>query len=265
MRTKNQLLILSVTTIILSVPALAKDAPSLPEDLPRPLIGRPFPQLAGIEALYVHIEMPESEAKIHSAAFKELKHIVEIKLAQAGIILIPQTNNGHQITSPLLRINIDILTLKDSRQSVFRVQTSLAKAVYLNPSLSWAIQADVWQGDAVMQAAPTENMPAEVTKVTLAQVDTFIADYLAANPPGAKSSDAKDIATVLPVVTSKQTTPVIKPTTAKYKYIASKNSKVFHKSDCRWAQRIKPENLVTFSTRDQAIQAGKRPCKTCEP
>jgi hypothetical protein len=265
MRTANQLLILTVITTILSVPALAKDVTSLPEDLNRPLIAQPFPQLAGIKALYLYIEMPKSEAKINSAAFKKLKRSVETKLELAGIILIPQTNNSHQIISPLLRVNIDILTLKDSRQSVFRVQTSLARAVYLSPGLSWAIQADIWQADAAMQAAPTENMPAEATKATLAQVDEFIADYRAANPPGAKSADANNITTVVPVVTPRQTTPVIKPTTAERRYVASKNSKVFHKSDCRWAQRIKPANLVTFSTRDQAIQAGKRPCKQCKP
>jgi hypothetical protein len=265
MRTAKQLLILIVITTIFTVPALAEDTHSLPEDLDRPLIGRPFPQLAGIKALYLYIEMPKSEAKIHSAAFKKLKRSVEIKLVQAGIILIPQTNNGHQIISPLLRVNIDILTLKDSRQSVFRVQTSLARAVYLNPSLSWAFQADVWQADAAMQAAPAENMPAEVTKATLAQIEEFIADYRAANPPGAKSPDANDITAVVPVVTYKQTTPVVKPTTAKYKYIASKNSKVFHKSDCSWAKRIKPTNLVTYSTKDNAIQSGKRPCKQCKP
>ncbi|MHC4110053.1 MAG: hypothetical protein ACYSUY_03200 [Planctomycetota bacterium] len=265
MRTANQLLILSVTTIILSVPALAKDAPSLPEDLSRPLIGRPFPQLTGIKALYLYIEMPESEAKIHNAAWKELKHNVESKLDPAGIILIPQAYNSHQITSPFLRVNVDIFTLKDSRQSVFRVQTSLSRAVYLTPGLSWAIQADVWQSVAVMQGALTENMPAEVTKVTLEQVDTFIADYRAANPPGAKSPDVNDITAVVPVVTSKQTKPVVKPTTAKYTYVASKNSKVFHKSDCRWIQRIKSTNLVTYSTRDKAIQSGKRSCKTCNP
>ncbi len=265
MKTANQLLILIVITTILAVPAHAKDATSLPEDIHRPLIAQPFPQLAGIKILYLHIEIPESEAKMHSTAFKELKRNAESKLEQAGIILVPQAYNSQQIMFPLLKVNIDILTLKESRQSVFRVQTSLARAVYLKPGLSWAIQANVWQADEVMQAALTENMSAAATKATLAQIDEFIADYRTANPPGSKSADANDIATFLPVVTPRQTTPITKPITAKYKYVASKNSKVFHKPDCIWANRIKPANLVTFSTRDQAIQASKRPCKQCKP
>jgi len=265
MRTANQILILTVITTVFFVPALAMDATSLPEDLNRPLIAQPFPQLAGIKILYLQIEMPESEAKMHSTVWQEMKRNAERKLGQAGIIPVLRAYNGYQIMFPFLKVNTDILTLKDSRQSVFHIRTSLARAVHLNPALSWSIQADVWQADEVMQAAPTENMPAEVTKATLAQIDEFIADYRTANPPGDKSADANDIATVLPVVPVEKTTPVVKPVTAKYKLVASKNSKVFHKSDCIWANRIKPANLVTFSTRDQAIQAGKRPCKQCKP
>ena len=48
-------------------------------------------------------------------------------------------------------------------------------------------------------------------------------------------------------------------------YVASKTSKVFHKPSCTHAARISPKGLITFSTRDQAIQSGRRPCKTCNP
>jgi len=48
-------------------------------------------------------------------------------------------------------------------------------------------------------------------------------------------------------------------------FIASKTSDVFHRSDCRWAQNISTENLVRYRTRDEAVRAGKRPCKFCNP
>ncbi len=265
MRTANHILILAVITTIFTVPALAKDAPSLPEDLSRPLIARHHPQLAGIKGLHVYIAMPEAWAKKYGLALKELKSKIEIKLNLRGIAQIPLMYNGRFIHSPELRIDINVLKLDNSQQHVFRVQTSLARSVHLETQPKLGFQADVWKAKAAMQAVSVQNMPATITKVVLEQVDSFIADYRIANPPGAKSADANNIAVALPIVPDKQTTPLVKPTTAKYRYVASKNSKVFHKPDCRWVQRIKPANLVTFSTRDEAIAAGKRPCKQCKP
>ena len=279
MRTANLLLVLSVTTIILAVPALAKDAPSLPEELSQPLIGRPHPQLAGINKLYVGIVINKQYVGVtpdiddpskNGLVWKELETRVMKRLFETGIKVVGNIKTvvavGLNISElSELRVDIDMLKLNDSQQYVFHIQTCLSRNVVLKYRSALGLKADVWKSDPVIQATPIQNMPAEVAKATLAQVDEFIADYRTANPPGGKSADANDITTILPVVTPRQTTPVIKPATAKYKYVASKNSKVFHKSDCIWAKRIKPVNLVTFSTREQAIQAGKRPCKQCKP
>ena len=48
-------------------------------------------------------------------------------------------------------------------------------------------------------------------------------------------------------------------------YVASKNSAVFHKSDCKSAAKISEKNLIHYATRDEAIQAGKKPCAECQP
>ena len=48
-------------------------------------------------------------------------------------------------------------------------------------------------------------------------------------------------------------------------YVASQNSPVFHKADCGSAARISENNLVHYATRDEAIQAGKKPCRECNP
>jgi lysophospholipase L1-like esterase len=48
-------------------------------------------------------------------------------------------------------------------------------------------------------------------------------------------------------------------------YVASKTSKVFHKSTCRFAGSISETNRQTFSGREQAAAAGRRPCRTCNP
>ena len=48
-------------------------------------------------------------------------------------------------------------------------------------------------------------------------------------------------------------------------YVASKNSHVFHKAGCKGAATISEKNLVHYSTREEAIQARKKPCHGCNP
>ena len=52
-----------------------------------------------------------------------------------------------------------------------------------------------------------------------------------------------------------------------YGFVASKNSKVFHKPDCYWAKQISSENLVTFRTykdaKDSWYHGNRVPCHIC--
>jgi len=48
-------------------------------------------------------------------------------------------------------------------------------------------------------------------------------------------------------------------------YIGNSNTKVFHRPTCRYVSQIAPEHIVYFSTREEAISAGYRPCKVCNP
>jgi len=48
-------------------------------------------------------------------------------------------------------------------------------------------------------------------------------------------------------------------------FLASANSQVFHKADCRSAANIAAKNVVRYASRDEAIRAGKRPCAECKP
>jgi len=88
---------------------------------------------------------------------------------------------------------------------------------------------------------------------------------LAANPPGKQPSDSRTSNADSLRASEEQTKPATKSAVAKYKYVASKNSKIFHKPGCSWAKRIKTENLVGYNSKEEAIKAGKRPCKLCKP
>lgn len=39
----------------------------------------------------------------------------------------------------------------------------------------------------------------------------------------------------------------------------------YHYPDCKWALKIKSENLVTFKSAKEALAAGYVPCKVCRP
>lgn len=46
-------------------------------------------------------------------------------------------------------------------------------------------------------------------------------------------------------------------------FVGSKNSDKYYPPDCQWAKRIKPENLVCFSSAEEARQKGYQPAKSC--
>lgn len=48
-------------------------------------------------------------------------------------------------------------------------------------------------------------------------------------------------------------------------YLGNVRSKKFHRPDCRWAQQIRPDNLIRFKTRDAAFDAGYSACRDCHP
>ena len=46
-------------------------------------------------------------------------------------------------------------------------------------------------------------------------------------------------------------------------YLGNPKSMKFHYSDCRTIKH--PENFVTFSSREEAVAAGYKPCGVCKP
>ena len=68
------------------------------------------------------------------------------------------------------------------------------------------------------------------------------------------------------VTVSKGSIPVVQKVLApSSKYVASKNSDVFHYSTCSSVKTIKPGNLIVFTSREEAVKSGRRPCSICKP
>jgi lipopolysaccharide export system permease protein len=48
-------------------------------------------------------------------------------------------------------------------------------------------------------------------------------------------------------------------------YVGNVRMHKFHKSECKWAQRITPDNYSSFEAREEALGQGYSPCKVCKP
>lgn len=265
MKIKKYYLILAVTTVILCVPALGEV--KLPHPDKPELLGLTNPALVGIEQLHI-VVLQGAELSEDDLIWKRLQTKVEERLIKADIRLAGMIKRGYAVgdlDSPKLKIAIDRLRLGSSQQYVFRVQTSLVINICLEKDPPLFLEIDVWTVGATVQPVSAQSEVAAVDNLVLTQVDAFIAAYLAANPFLGQSSDAAAVGAISPIPQKERTSPAARPAVAEYKYVASKNSKVFHMPDCIWAGRIKPKNLVGYSSRAEAIKAGKRPCKRCKP
>ena len=112
-----------------------------------------------------------------------------------------------------------------------------------------------------MQVASSQNTLSKITQIVLGQTEAFTANWIAANPPDKKGPDAKNVA----IAPNKPADQPADSQPAEYKYVASKNSDVFHLPGCSSAKRIAAKNRVGYKSKNEAINAGKRPCKLCKP
>ncbi len=291
MKTKKYHLMLATVITILFISASGNTELPPPikqrvigEPLEPGLIGRPHLALAGVQQMYVVIKPPDSEPNKDGLVWSELEKSVSDKIKEETGIKIVEDDIGkmspdvakllkrrsvsaahlefRSIDIPELRVDIDMLKLQDSQQYVFHIQTSLAAKVYLPRGRSWSLKADVWKALPTMQAISVRNMPGKVTELVLKHVEAFIYAYRVANYQTAHTPDADS-----PQKGIRKDDPKPPPRllATKFNYVASKNSKVFHIPTCSSAARIAPKNLVGYSTRADAIRAGKRPCKICKP
>lgn len=121
------------------------------------------------------------------------------------------------------------------------------------------IDATTWQ--RTWFAHGSQKRLAEVVPHNLKVLTAaFIRDHRLANPKDGQASNSS--AGGGSATTSNQPAGSTAPVAG---FSASKTSSVFHKSDCRLAQNISTDNLVSYRNRDEAVRAGKRPCKRCNP
>jgi flagellar biosynthesis protein FlhF len=99
-------------------------------------------------------------------------------------------------------------------------------------------------------------IPHSIEKASLEKVMELITD------PGGESKScqvsSEKTAEIIPYTKSN-----IQPHRPRGNYVANHRSVHFHKPECSWAKRIKPENRVVFESVEEADSQKYSPCKTC--
>jgi len=167
--------------------------------------------------------------------------------------------------TPRLHIRIETVSVKDSGRTVYRVQTALSQIVTLTDPRAPKIQAEVWRLRPVMKVVADSELADAVAQAVVMQAKAFAAACQAAQRLRKRLTDADQTSTPQPTVAPQKGVDTPASSVTQGPFVASKSSSVFHRPDCRWARNIAERNRVTYRTRAEAIQAGKRPCKSCKP
>jgi hypothetical protein len=199
---------------------------------------------------------------------KTMRTNVERELQQVGIQVIDfearHINNKIVLTNketPIFYVKLNTYKHPYLQLYSYGCKVALIERVSLRRRANVTYLAQTWWTPILVGTVSKEQMPGAIQSCVGGRLMEFIDAYLAANPQISRPPDTTDI-TVKP---EKVTKPDVKPAVAEQKYIASKNSRVFHKSYCHSLKRISAKNLVSYSSKDEATEACKRPCKTCEP
>jgi len=239
--------------------------------------------LVDVNGLYVVVEVRRHPTLDPNASgfSSQLERLVQAKLEAAGIPVTEQTLGQTdeplgsamlEVVSrrldvdanslrwkradvPVLRIAVNLLSSEAQDPVALCAQTSFARLVHLDERGGRSFQAAVWRTDPVMQSVRSSAWRDRAEKVVLEQVASFVAARKAAAPHDGET----------PIVSKAPALPRSAASASPFPFVASKNSSVFHRGDCRLARNISEENLVTYTSREEAIQDGKRPCKSCQP
>jgi hypothetical protein len=264
----THLLTLAVLFAVFSNPAFAQNNPALWD----------------INCLYVNVCMhPQYYWPVDTNVLTVglLTERVESSLWRAGIDSCADTNflagsslkktyenksaNGADIKFrnpdfPELRLDIDLCPLKDANQFILRVQISMAKKLPLDKNSDYYVMADVWKTEPATRLVSKINLANNLTEMALEQVRVFIASKSASKPSDVNQISPQFIKSSVEIKTKSE-----KQKNIESKFVASKNSLIFHKASCSSAKRISANNLVSYAARDEAIAAGKKPCERCNP
>jgi len=209
--------------------------------------------VAGLTQLAVIVTLPPTGPDAVPVDGEALRVRIAEKLGQVGIKPV----DGEAGDIPRLVVRIESTAMPESDQYACRVQVALIRLMILPNLPDPPIPAEVWQGRPMLEVVPLATAGAAVDAAVQSQVNAFLAGHHAARR-------ALEQAQRVPLG-SAVSGPPGSPAVPACPFVSSRSSPIFHRVDCRWAQSIAAGNRIGYKSREEALQAGKRPCKTCQP
>ncbi len=205
----------------------------------------PLPGFADLNDIELRIVRTESDTR--SVDTSELSGKISETLDEAGFHV---HRLGVVTALPQILVQIRTMNIADSNQCVYHIQTDLVRLVVTPQRPADRFMASV-AIDSVTRPMAMGALNDRIDEEVASQVQKLINITKVAE----RISGAKPMSPAIQAVSGNSTGA----------FVASRNSAVFHRSDCRSAERISAENRVYYASRDEAIADGKRPCGICKP
>jgi hypothetical protein len=231
-----------------------------PRAMPPDVLVAADPVLEDVEQLAVVLATGQAGQIGPMIDAPQLRIEVVKRLNAAGIRLV----ENEATLDPKLIVHIESIAVPGTDRCVCRVQTTLDRVVTLSGRKPMQVRAQVWRARPVMEVVEPADAGRAVPAAVLAQVEVFVAACRNAHQPLHPAKDDKPAASA---ANSPAAPPKVEslPLVPGDMYVASKGGSVFHRPTCRLARKIAPGNLITYRSRQDALQAGLRPCKSCKP
>jgi len=217
------------------------------------------PALAGLERLYIVLD--QHQRIITSSVLPAFIDKLSAKFKQAGLTVVAGVDSvdiERDPNVPEMIIYIDTVYLGNNK-AVVLVELSFAAKARLEKPDSY-VKSQVWQAKPALGLIDKSKLKEHIESSILKEVDNFIYECLYSRE-NTKITEA--------VKPSKLSENKQQQTSAdeksEYPFVASRNSRIYHKSDCTTAKRITPTNLIRLKTKEEAEQSGRRPCQRCKP
>ncbi len=192
---------------------------------------------------------------------QDIRENIVKQLEQTGIKILPGQLWGTAPGRCRLKVLIKVYKPTDLKTFIYNLKVYFVQTVSLERIPEAKIDAVTWELTWLAHGSK-DRITEAVPKNLKIMIDNFIRDYRTANSFSGKPPDTNAMNNVSVTAPQGQ---IRSGVAGRYKYVSSKNSQVFHSPECRSAKRIKPENLIGYNSKDEVIQAGKRPCKVCKP
>ena len=229
--------------------------------------GQEYPMLEDVRAVSVSIDHAGTEPNKEPIHWPRMQLHLARMVSEAGINIEPV--KGIRLAGiPDLRVTVMTAWIAETEQIVFHIETCLYRIVGAGERSDIMISTPVWADAASMQKVAEEDADSAITKAAAKQVGRFIEDWEATQKKKETAAEPNNKDSVA----DRGQTPAIGVPAAEQKndpnaqkYLASKNGKVFHCAQCPTAKGLSRDNLITFASKDEAINSGKRACRRCKP